>query len=945
MIISLQKIGKLDQAEQCCTEALTEAPTHPDLMAIHAALAKSRGDLAESARRWSLLEQCDPNRRDAIIERAKCLRDLGEHAAAEQLLKDAMALQPDVESFLTEYAWLAHIRRDWPEAIKRWELVRLRWPRLPVGFISGAIGLRESGRAEEAESLLSEALSTFPDHLDLMTERAYLAQTRHDWTSATERWLALRRAHPDRAIGYTAGANALRMIGAANEADSLLSEAAQRFPQQAELAISLAQKHAQTSDWLAAARAWEEIRSRFPTLIQGWIGSAQALRMLDRTGEADEVLREAQVRFPNDPTALFEFAWRAHHSRDWLEALQRWDIVRSRHPDNPASYIGGAVSRRELGRPDEADALLQEAMQRFPDHAACTLEYAWVRHACRDWQAALPRWVDACTKFPTQPEAWLRRAIAEIELWQFDAAEATLAQAVDRFPDHLPLASVYADSAVRVANWPLAQERYATIRKRFPGDLTGFIGGASVLRTQFRLTEAEDLLNEAVTSFPDDPKPRLELALLPIAPLFRKDRHYDIAFQRLAELRHDFPSFPDAFITSVAMLRELEQYESADRIAQSWTGVPPIGLALEQARVAEARGDLETAITRFTDVCSRFPTMAAGHVGLASALSRSGRHDDADAIISSAMARFPSDPRTALEYGQVAARRHDWTNALARWTSLQARFPDNQEFSQRIYEAQTRLSELEPDSDFTPPVIDRSGPFKAEIDLSVSADIRQQMRELAMQFESLGGRDIGCEFGMVQRACGAEPLGLLRWADMPPDKLITALENRFSGVGEVEFTELFIDGLQRPEYCTRDRRGMMYSRAFIYADEIPFDKMYTQSCRRLKFLTRKLIDDLEIGSKIFVYRLSRRNLNDDELFRLHAAVRSYGNNTLLYVRYTDTEHHSNTVEIAAPGLLIGYMDKFKVSQTGQLDAVPPTDAWMTVCRAAYELWPQAQPPA
>jgi len=218
--------------------------------------------------------------------------------------------------------------------------------------------------------------------------------------------------------------------------------------------------------------------------------------------------------------------------------------------------------------------------------------------------------------------------------------------------------------------------------------------------------------------------------------------------------------------------------------------------------------------------------------------------------------------------------------------------------------------------------------------------VDRQVRDLVLQFESLGGRMLGCEFGIFQRDCGAEPLGLLRWADMPYDGIVAVLESRFEGVGTEENTILFLTAISggRGEYCTRDRRGFMFMRAFIYEDEVPFDRMYASACRRLQFLARKLIEDLVEGNKIFVFRLTDRHLTEEEIARLHAAMRSYGDNTLLYVRYEDAEHPNGTVELAGPGLMIGYIDRFKVTPTGEISAAPPTASWLKVCQNAWELW-------
>ena len=144
-----------------------------------------------------------------------------------------------------------------------------------------------------------------------------------------------------------------------------------------------------------------------------------------------------------------------------------------------------------------------------------------------------------------------------------------------------------------------------------------------------------------------------------------------------------------------------------------------------------------------------------------------------------------------------------------------------------------------------------------------------------MQFESLGGTGHGCEFGLFQRSFGAEPLGLLRWADLSHDLLASALELRFEGVGLPENTGAFCpDGSD--EWWTRDTRYWMAMRTFVKTADASLERMTTAVCRRLQFLRRKLIEDLETGAKIFVFKNLQRNLTQSELERLHAAVRAFG---------------------------------------------------------------------
>jgi tetratricopeptide (TPR) repeat protein len=199
---------------------------------------------------------------------------------------------------------------------------------------------------------------------------------------------------------------------------------------------------------------------------------------------------------------------------------------------------------------------------------------------------------------------------------------------------------------------------------------------------------------------------------------------------------------------------------------------------------------------------------------------------------------------------------------------------------------------------------------------------------LMMRFESLGGDYPGCEIGLIQRKFGAEPIGLLRWTTITPDMLISALACRFEGVGSPEQTE--IRAVETGDYKTMDRRFGMDMMTFVKVTDLDAETMHRKTCQRLRFLRGKLISDLSVGEKTFIYRSYADKLSMDDMVVLKKAMSAYGRNRLLYVRPADSEHPSGTVDHVADGLMIGRVARFSREPVRELFL----DGWLEMLEAA-----------
>jgi hypothetical protein len=106
-----------------------------------------------------------------------------------------------------------------------------------------------------------------------------------------------------------------------------------------------------------------------------------------------------------------------------------------------------------------------------------------------------------------------------------------------------------------------------------------------------------------------------------------------------------------------------------------------------------------------------------------------------------------------------------------------------------------------------------------------------------------------------------------------------------------------------------------------------------REARRVPFLVRKLVEDLEAGDKTFVFK-GMGAMPQEEVFPLAMAIRRYGPNTLLFVTLSDEEHQGGTVQALEPGFLVGYVDRFAPGDNAH-DLL--LGQWVKVCRDAYRL--------
>jgi hypothetical protein len=203
--------------------------------------------------------------------------------------------------------------------------------------------------------------------------------------------------------------------------------------------------------------------------------------------------------------------------------------------------------------------------------------------------------------------------------------------------------------------------------------------------------------------------------------------------------------------------------------------------------------------------------------------------------------------------------------------------------------------------------------------------------ELAASFESIGDN---CEFGLVQRRCDTEPLGLLRFSGAFSNDVVRGIEMEFEGIGEPEDITPTLEGDDgKREFMIRERKYGLVYHTFVYEGERTTDLMRQQEATRLKFLRRKFVEELDAGEKIFVFKRATP-VPESEIFPLFLALNRRRPNTLLWVVPEEPGRPSGTVEVLMTGLLKGYIDRFAPGDNAHDFSF---DAWVRICVHAFLL--------
>jgi tetratricopeptide (TPR) repeat protein len=259
--------------------------------------------------------------------------DLGRYDEVEALIRDGRRHYPwHRVMFATVYARAAQGRGDVGETLRRSEVLRRKFPRVPEGYTIAADCLAGLGRQKEAEDLIDQAARRFPNNFDIAVAHARYAERRKDWPQALNRWSAIQERF-DHFLGPVGMAQSLREMGRSAEAREAATEAFDRFPKSPWPGVELARIATVEKDLPRAAECWEIVRERFPDFAVAYATGADVAKSMGLESEVDRILGLGVRRLRYDLALHLSYARSAERRGDTTAARERWALVRDRFPN------------------------------------------------------------------------------------------------------------------------------------------------------------------------------------------------------------------------------------------------------------------------------------------------------------------------------------------------------------------------------------------------------------------------------------------------------------------------------------------------------------------------------------------------------------------------------------------------------------------------------------
>jgi tetratricopeptide (TPR) repeat protein len=403
--VQLARAGRYDDSMVYMEKVLQgKGDTHFDFLALSAADTDqdTRNGLMKS---FDRLLQKHPKNSQLIFGKALLLQQDDEADAALKLLEQNPPEEGEIAPILLRARLLQNLNRG-KEAIPLLEKSIKKYPDDKRLRLTYARMLVEQDRMEDAKVQFANLVQQYPDDDELRYSLALVCLEAKAWDEAKGylQELIERESHVD-----SAHLNLGRIAEEHNDPQAALLEYAQVGPGNDYLPAQLRQADILMSNGrtdeaekrLAAARDAEPDYA-----IQLYLIQAETLSANNQGERAWKLLQQALLQYPDDLNLLYTRAMQAEKRNDLAQMEKDLRLIIKRDPDNAMALnaLGYTLSDR-TARYDEAKALIEQAHKLNPEDPAVLDSLGWVNYRLGNLDEAERLLRQALERFPDQEVA------------------------------------------------------------------------------------------------------------------------------------------------------------------------------------------------------------------------------------------------------------------------------------------------------------------------------------------------------------------------------------------------------------------------------------------------------------------------------------------------------------------------------------------------------------
>jgi tetratricopeptide (TPR) repeat protein len=403
--IQLARAGRYDDSMVYMEKVLQgKGDTHFDFLALSAADTDqdTRNGLMKS---FDRLLQKHPKNSQLIFGKALLLQQDDEAEAALKLLEQNPPEEGEVAPLLLRARLLQNLNRG-KEALPLLEKSIKKYPDDKRLRLTYARMLVEQDRMDDAKVQFASLVQQYPDDDELRYSLALVCLEAKAWDEAKGylEELIARDSHVD-----SAHLNLGRIAEERNDPQGALIEYAQVGPGNDYLPAQLRQADILMSNGrtdeaekrLAAARDAEPDYA-----IQLYLIQAETLSANNQGDRAWKLLQQALLQYPDDLNLLYTRAMQAEKRNDLEQMEKDLRLIIKRDPDNAMALnaLGYTLSDRTT-RYAEAKVLIEQAHQLNPEDPAVLDSLGWVNYRLGNLDEAERLLRQALERFPDQEVA------------------------------------------------------------------------------------------------------------------------------------------------------------------------------------------------------------------------------------------------------------------------------------------------------------------------------------------------------------------------------------------------------------------------------------------------------------------------------------------------------------------------------------------------------------